>query len=110
MKCVITCAIKAPEFGVLGRALSSSGRLAGQVNGEGGSDSSLGMEVQGSAGLLDQSFDNGQPQAGALPDWFGGEIGIKHLRDDLRRNTRPIVAYRHSQERRLVVKSVPVQE
>src|SRR5512135_3317004 len=60
-----------------GGTLSGCGRQSREVNGEGCALTYLGMDVQGALGFPNESLNNGQPQAGALPGALGGEVGLE---------------------------------
>ncbi|MNN85514.1 hypothetical protein D3C81_2028140 [compost metagenome] len=47
--------------------------------------------MQLASGLTHEAVDHGQPQAGTLAHWLGGEKWVHRLRYHLRRHTQPIV-------------------
>ena len=67
----------------------------------------FGMDVQAAARFLEQAMDDGQSEAGAFAGRLGGEIGLKYLRQHVRRHAGAVVPHRQLQQRRRVGEALP---
>src|SRR6185437_9776253 len=84
-------------------------RRGWDVDREGRALAGTGFHAQRAFGFLDESLDDVQSEAGALTRGFGGEIRLKNLGQNFRRNARAVVSHGNLHDGRRVFEILHVQ-